>query len=190
VKQSGNLKVTSQFVHHKVLTLTRLQHPVSDSDSATFPPCFDKACRLHEDSDVSTAVPGSHFSVSEISRPLWALKQKLLIAKNQQEHKPGCKTNKQKERVNWFRPTFFLLLTEAATKVKWEGPSIIVAEARRTSPMLFKTLSPQVIGQHIIKHKGWNDEAIRKANKCYTPGGHSTRKGVLVHTLHLYSLQV
>ncbi|KAF8315739.1 uncharacterized protein EI90DRAFT_3021816 [Cantharellus anzutake] len=123
-------------------------------------------------------------NVAQVSRP----KRGLMIkeretSKMKGPHQSGRRQTKEiKEAVRtyWWAPTFFLLLTEAAEKVCWVGPTKIVQQAQRTSPSLFKKLTSQVIGRHIVKGKGWNDDALRKAAQRESPGGKTTRQGILL----------
>ncbi|KAF8322784.1 uncharacterized protein EI90DRAFT_3020047 [Cantharellus anzutake] len=130
----------------------------------------DKKCQI-DTPDIMTSSQSlfqsaGPLNVAQVSRP----KRGLMIkeretSKMKGPHQSGRRQTKEiKEAVwtYWWAPTFFLLLTEAAEKVCWVGPTKIVQQAQCTSPSLFKKLTSQVIGRHIVKGKGWNDDALRK----------------------------
>ncbi|KAF8336886.1 uncharacterized protein EI90DRAFT_3013878 [Cantharellus anzutake] len=146
----------------------------------------DSGKRHQTDTPDTVTDPESHstqLNVAQISRAkrgLAVIKHELHKVK--EPHRSGRKQTKEVKaavRTYWWGPTFFLLLTEAAKKVHWANPSKIVQQAQRTSPSLFKKLTSQVIGRHIIKGKGWNEDALRKAAQRDSPGGKTTRRGIL-----------
>ncbi|KAF8344044.1 uncharacterized protein EI90DRAFT_3010861 [Cantharellus anzutake] len=146
----------------------------------------DSGKRHQTDTPDTMTDPESHstqLNVAQIScaeRGLAVIKHELHKVK--EPHRSGWKQTKEVKaavRTYWWGPTFFLLLTEAAKKVHWANPSKIVQQAQHTSPSLFKKLTSQVIGRHIIKGKGWNEDALRKAAQRDSPGGKTTWWGIL-----------
>ncbi|KAF8340018.1 uncharacterized protein EI90DRAFT_3012901 [Cantharellus anzutake] len=142
----------------------------------------DKKCQI-DTPDIMTSSQSlfqsaGPLNVAQVSHPKHGLMIKEReTSKMKGPHQSGWRQTKEiKEAVRtyWWAPTFFLLLTEAAEKVCWVGPTKIVQQAQCTSPSLSKKLTSQVIGRHIVKGKGWNDDALRKAAQRESPGGKTT----------------
>ena len=103
--------------------------------------------------------------------------------------------NKKKDSklTNWFNPFIWPQVVTATSRAgrPWK-PSDIVREARKLNPGVFWKLTSQVVGRWIdkaAKKEGvskWKDSVLHNVAwaKGNSPGGHSTRTGILVSGEH------
>ncbi|KAJ7069136.1 hypothetical protein C8F01DRAFT_976393, partial [Mycena amicta] len=88
--------------------------------------------------------------------------------------------------TNWFHPLLFKQIEMAAVKAgrPWK-PVEIVREAKKMDGETFAKLTPQVVGRWIDKdakragESKWKDSVLKNVAKGNTPGGHTTRAGIL-----------
>jgi hypothetical protein len=94
--------------------------------------------------------------------------------------------------VNWYSPFLWSQIEMAATRAgrPW-SPRLILKEAQKIDPKSFSRLTEQVIGRWIdskAKDRGvsqWNPSVMARVAAGNSPGGQSTRPGILVsHFMH------
>lgn len=133
--------------------------------------------------------------LAESSRPQHQLKQDIKDT-NRNCHTVGRKPTKPRQKarnVNWMQPLFWAQIEAAAKKAgKPWSPKEIVGVAQKSNRQLFATLTPQVLGRWIdeeAKAKGeyrWKASVLERVKRGNAPGGHSTRRGILVSHSHKY----
>jgi hypothetical protein len=140
---------------------------------------------LEDDYDTPLATS----SIAEDSRPRHQYKEdargKCKLIGRKQIH--DFKTSK---RVNWQSPFLWSQIEDAARRAgrPW-SPRTITEQAKKANPKSFKTLTEQVVGWWIDpegKRLGisrWKESVLEMVKKGNSPGGDSTRTGILVNIL-------
>ena len=92
--------------------------------------------------------------------------------------------------MNWHTPFVWGQVEMAAVQAgKPRRPRDIMREAKKLNPTVFDTLTEQVVGRWIdkeAKQRGvsrWSKEALEQVAKGNSPGGETTRVGILVSNL-------
>ena len=94
---------------------------------------------------------------------------------------------KTSKHVNWQSPFLWSQIEDAARRAgqPW-SPRTITKEAKKANPKAFATLTEQVVGRWIDpegKRQGisrWKESVLELVKKGNSPGGDSTRTGILV----------
>lgn len=89
--------------------------------------------------------------------------------------------------MNWYTPFVWTQIVDATVRAgkPWR-PRDIVTEARKLNPATFATLTEQVVGRWIdkeAKEEGiscWSEKTLKEVAKGNSPGGETTRTGILV----------
>jgi hypothetical protein len=127
--------------------------------------------------------PSSSLNVAEASRP----KRSLREQERQQRGKVGRpRTTVYKEalQTNWMSPLLWTHIERAAKRCSPKmSPTEICRELQKLDPVLFKVLRPQTLRKW-IDTKGewptWSEKTLERVEAAYSPGGLTTRVGVLV----------
>lgn len=119
-------------------------------------------------------------TIAEMSR----LKRQFKRERQLQNVKRRAKLLPIAEQTHWKAPWIWPTITEVAQRHMWSSPHAIVQELRLRNPTVFENLSPQVLGCWIETRpdgtRGWKDSVLNQVKKGYSPGGESTRVGILV----------
>jgi hypothetical protein len=124
--------------------------------------------------------------VAELSRPKRQFKEDLK-EKNKAAGRKQVHEQEKSKQVNWFSPFLWTTIEIAARRAgKPWSPRAIRVEAQRLNPIAFATLTDQVVGRWFDREarkngsSKWSDAVVRRVKKGNSPGGESTRTGVLV----------
>lgn len=126
---------------------------------------------------------------AEYSRPRREFNEDHRV-RRERKGRPCAPGKADAKRVNWQSPFLWSQITEAAMRSgkPWK-PRSILREAQRMNRGSFRQLTEQVIGRWIdpaAKRNGysqWTDAVLARAAIGNSPGGQSTRTGVLVSKL-------
>lgn len=129
--------------------------------------------------------PFLEIPVAEMSRP----KRQFKREKQQKNTHRRAELLSIAERTHWKAPWIWPTIAEVASRHLWSSPHAIVHELQVRNPTVFENLTPQVLGRWIEMRpdgtRGWKDSVLNQVKKGYSPGGESTRVGVLVSDLGL-----
>lgn len=141
-----------------------------------------------EDFDDSASNP----EIAEHSRPRRQYRDDQRTKRKPQGRKRE-KGQKGAKRVNWHAPFLWSQIETAAARAgkPWR-PRAILQEAQKMDRITFSRLTEQVIGRWIdtdAKSKGgskWSSSVMKRVAAGNSPGGHSTRTGILVRKIVSY----
>ncbi|KAF8196183.1 hypothetical protein BJ912DRAFT_1056612 [Pholiota molesta] len=127
--------------------------------------------------------PPSSLNVAEASRP----KRSLHEQERQQRGKvgrPRVSIYKPASQTNWMSPLLWIHIDRAATRcLPKMSPAEICRELKKVDPVLFKALHPQTLRKW-IDSKGdaprWSDRTLERVVAGHSPGGLTTRIGILI----------
>jgi hypothetical protein len=97
--------------------------------------------------------------------------------------RPRKVEDQRAKRVNWFQPVIWSGIEEAAKRAgkPWNCAEI-VRQAKIINPQVYKTLTRQVLARWVDKDRGsaWKTTILAQVANGNSPGGESTRFGILV----------
>jgi len=111
-------------------------------------------------------------------------------ARNKPQGRKCIQQQQKAQKTNWQSPFLWSQIEIAATRAgKPWSPRAILKEAHKLDPIIFSRLTKQVIGRWIdpeAKKRGvskWTAQVLEQVAKGNSPGGESTRTGILVSIL-------
>lgn len=127
------------------------------------------------------------FNVSEASRP------KRSLRKDQRQKReagsvsrPRTVEYKEALQTNWMSPLLWVHIKQAANNsLPQMSPTEICRELRKVDPVLFAGLHTQTLRRWIDssgEQAVWSKRTLERVATGYSPGGMTTRIGVLVRT--------
>ncbi|KAK7024599.1 hypothetical protein VNI00_016160 [Paramarasmius palmivorus] len=128
----------------------------------------------------------TRLNVAEVSRPRRALKKDIRAKKKKPQGRKPLKEDGETDLTNWQQPILWsgIVLAAKRTGKPW-SPRAIVQELHRVNFELYGRLREQVVGRWIdreAKARGeskWRDEILERVKNGNSPGGQTTRTGIL-----------